>query len=270
MRESVAEGFYPHNKKELEDMVSEFLVSSKKNPNIKGLIVPHAGYVYSGAVAGKVYSLLDSVYDTVIILGTNHTRVGSRVSVSLDDWETPLGVVKNDVELGNKIIKSSEMIHADELSHIYEHSIEVQLPFLQKVLGSFKIVPITVSAELTTAMFERLGDAISKSIPGEKVLFVASSDFTHFGRGYGFAPVEENEVAWVEKTDKEVIDAILEGSVDKFIELARATTVCGVGPIALLLTTLKDAKAQLVDYRTSYDVSKNKDMIVGYAGIVFE
>ncbi len=270
MRQPVAEGFYPFDKKALEELLSQFFVSSKKNPKIKGIIVPHAGYAYSGPVAGKVYSQLDDIYDTVILLGVNHTGVGNRISVSLVDWETPIGIVKNDVILGNKIIDSNEMIRADELSHFYEHSIEVQLPFLQSVFKDLKIVPITVSAELTRAMFEELGNQISKVIKGKKVLVVASSDFTHFGKSYGFAPVEKDEVKWITETDKKVIEAILENNTEKFIESARATTVCGVGPIALLMSILKDEKATLVDYKTSYDLSKNKDMIVGYAGIVFE
>ncbi|MCK5474551.1 MAG: AmmeMemoRadiSam system protein B [Candidatus Aenigmarchaeota archaeon] len=270
MREPVAEGFYPFDKKTLEDILAKFIVSSKKNPHIKGVITPHAGYVYSGASAGKVYSQLDDIYDTVILLGVNHTGVGNRVSVSLVDWETPLGVVKNDVVLGNKIINSSDVIRADELSHIYEHSIEVQLPFLQKILGDFKIVPITVSAELTPDIFKQLGASISKTIEGQKALIVASSDFTHFGKSYGFEPVEKDAVTFVTNTDRHVIDAILEKNTEKFIETARATTVCGVGSIALLMSILKNEKATLIDYKTSYDISKNKDMIVGYAGIVFE
>lgn len=271
MRMPVAEGFYPFEKEDLDKTLDKLLSQAKKKTNNKivGAIVPHAGYAYSGSVAAHVFKMLPK-YDIVVILGTNHSGVGERIAVSCDSWETPLGVVECDKDTAKSIIKQLEIAHFDELAHIYEHSIEVQLPFLQKVLGIFRIVAINVSSEMNGANYELLGNAIQEAVKGKKALVLASSDFTHFGEMYCFAPVKKDEAKWVEKTDKEIIDAIVGFRINEVLELSKATTVCGYAPIAVLLSALKGAKGKLVKYATSYDVSKNKDAIVGYAGIVFD
>lgn len=267
----VADGFYPFEKEELEKTLDKLLSGAKEktNENIVAAIVPHAGYAYSGPVAAHVFKQLPK-YDTVVILGTNHSGVGERIAVSCDSWETPLGTVECDKETAKNIVKRLEIAHFDELAHMYEHSIEVQLPFLLKVLGSFRMVAITVSSEVNGANYESLGNAIREAAAGKRALILASSDFTHFGEMYGFAPVKKDEAKWVEKTDKEIIDAILDFRTSEVLELSKATTVCGYAPIAVLLSAVKGAKGKLVKYATSFDVSKNKDAIVGYAGIVFE
>lgn len=271
MRDPVADGFYPFSRDELDKLLDKLLSGAKvkSSSNIVGAVVPHAGYAYSGPVAAHVFGALPK-FDVVVVLGTNHTGVGERIAVSNDDWETVLGVVECDGAVASDIVKGCEAAHFDELAHMYEHSIEVQLPFLQKVTGGFKLVAVSVSSDVSGKNLELLGDAISEAVRGKKALVIASSDFTHFGKMYGFEPVKKDEVAWVEKTDKEIIDAILDFRVDDAVELSRASTVCGYAPIAVLLSAVKGAKGRLVKYGTSYDVSKNKDAIVGYAGIVFE
>ncbi|MFH1126862.1 MAG: AmmeMemoRadiSam system protein B [archaeon] len=270
MREPVADGFYPFSSDNLDKQLDEILskVKVKKDSCIVGAIVPHAGYAYSGAVAAHVYKML-AKYDVVVVLGTNHTGVGERVAVSLDSWKTPLGVVECDVSVAEDIIDRCEIAHPDELAHMYEHSIEVQLPFLQKVIGSFKLVAVSVSSDLNGRNFELLGEAIREAVSGKKAIVIASSDFTHFGDMYGFKPASKDEVKWVEKTDKKIIDAILGFRAADALELASKTTVCGYAPIAVLLAAVSGSKAKLVKYATSYDVSKDKGAIVGYAGIVF-
>jgi len=271
MREAVADGFYPFSKDELDNVLGKLLSGAKvkTSASIVGVVAPHAGYVYSGPVAAHVFGALPK-FDVVVVLGTNHTGVGERVAVSPEDWETVLGVVECDSEVGEAIVKGCEVAHFDELAHMYEHSIEVQLPFLQKVLGDFKLVAISVSSDMNGKNYEALGEAIREAVAGKRALVVASSDFTHFGAMYGFEPVDKDEVKWVQKTDKEIIDAVLDFRADDVIELSRASTVCGYAPIAVLLSAVRGAKGRLVKYGTSYDVSKNKDAIVGYAGIVFE
>ncbi len=271
MREAVAEGFYPFSKDELDKLIDKLLsdAKAKVSSSIVGVVVPHAGYVYSGPVAAHVFGAL-SKFDVVVVLGTNHTGVGERVAVSPDEWETPIGVVECDSDIAGEIVKNCEAAHFDELAHMYEHSIEVQLPFLQKVLGKFKLVAISVSSDMNSGNYEALGEVISEAVKGKRALVVASSDFTHFGAMYGFAPADKDEVQWVQKTDKEIVDAVLDFRVDDVIELSRASTVCGYAPIAVLLSAVRGARGRLVKYGTSYDVSKSKDAIVGYAGIVFE
>lgn len=271
MREPVADGFYPFSKDDLDKLIGKLLSDAKvkTSSSIVGAVVPHAGYVYSGPVAAHVFGALPK-FDVVVVLGTNHTGVGERVAVSPEDWETVLGVVECDSLVSGEIVKNCEIAQFDELAHMYEHSIEVQLPFLQKVLGDFKLVAISVSSDLNSGNYEALGEAVRDAVAGKRALVIASSDFTHFGAMYGFAPVDKDEVAWVQKTDKEIIDAVLDFRADDVIELSRASTVCGYAPMAVLLSAVRGAKGRLVKYGTSYDVSKSKDAIVGYAGIVFE
>ncbi len=209
------------------------------------------------------------VNETIIILGTNNTGMDASIAVSLDNWQTPLGAVENDVEAGKKIVELSKAALHDEAAHMQEHSIEVQLPFLQAKMQNFKIVPITVSSGLSTKTYAELAEAIKESVKGKRALVIASSDFTHYGEMYGFAPKCDNANKWVHGTDKKVIDAILAHDTEKFIDLAGKTTVCGAGAIATLMHYAKGRKGKLVDYRTSFDVSGDENIIVGYGGIVF-
>lgn len=274
MRAPAALGFYPADKNELSDTIKKMLSKAKESKGkILGAIVPHAGYVYSGQTAAYVYRNLQS-FDTIVILGPNHSGVGEDFALSLEDWETPLGEIKNDVDFGRKLLNNCKMIKVDELAHMYEHSIEVQLPFLQSVMKDFKIVPICISSRLASLEnCEILGESITRTATLNKknILIIASSDMTHFGESYGFAPVSKDQVEWIKKTDKEVIDAILKFDAENAFKLATKTTVCGYAPIITLLYALKGKakSAKLLNYSTSCDISKSTDMIVGYAAIAF-
>jgi AmmeMemoRadiSam system protein B len=271
MRVPTAEGFYPHGKEQVEEFIKKaFSEINVKKRRINGGIVPHAGYIYSGKTASHVYKSLSGDYEGVVLIGPNHTGMGENMAISKEDWETSLGTIKNNKNLTKELLDSSKLIRVDELSHMYEHSVEVQLPFLQYVLKDFTFVPLSVSSSKNIDIYKEAGNAIKKVIKNRKVLVIASSDFTHFGTMYSFSPVNKNEADWVKNTDRKIIDAILEFDVERFVELASSSTVCGYGAIATLLYAMKGTKASLLNYSTSYDVSKNKDAIVGYAGIVFE
>jgi len=227
---------------------------------IVALVVPHAGYVYSGPVAAHAYKELanDGVFDTAVILGPNHTGYGSPVSLWADeDWETPLGKVRVDRELAHDLLAG--VIEVDETAHIYEHSIEVQLPWLQYLYGEVKIVPIAMMAQdLETA--REVGKAISGC--GNNIIIIASTDFTHY---------EPHPVA-TEK-DHSMIAAIV--SLDEE-ELYRQReflncTMCGYGPVASAIVAAKAMgaeRASLLKYATSGDITGDFSRVVGYGSIV--
>ncbi len=273
MRYPVAQGFYPWRKNELLKMLEALFEKAEKKDvgNIIGGVVPHAGYVYSGLTAAHFYKNIRDSYDVVIILGTNHTGLGEKAAISREPWETPLGTVEVDLELADALMDACHHIKADELAHLYEHSIEVQLPFLQYKLKDFRFVPITIMSNGNPAFYMEIGKAIHSCLKGVDALVIASSDFTHFGEGYGFVPTTSDPLQWVKKTDLKAVDAIIELDDMEFLSIAKSTTICGAGAIATLINVMKEEKAKgtLLHYSTSYDVSRKKDIIVGYASVGF-
>ena len=262
MRKSIVAGkFYSEDRVELEKDIKGFI---KKHPNNKVIagIVPHAGYTFSGKCAGSVSSLLPET-DTYIIIGTNHTGMGKEISISLEDFETPLGIVKNDIKLGKEILQELGL-EQDNEAHKYEHSIEVQLPFLQVSQKNFKIVP-TILAHYDLEICKKLAEAIDKASKRlkRKIILLASSDFTHSGPDYGTMTDM--------KIDKEAINKILKLDSKGFLDIANKTTICGAGAICTVIefSKFKGAKkAELINYYDSSSVfpSANK---AGYAGIIF-
>lgn len=224
------------------------------------LVAPHAGYAYSGPVAAHAYKELaeDGVVDTAVILGPNHTGYGYPVSVwTGGSWETPLGEVRIDEEFAHKIL--GEVIEADGTAHLYEHSIEVQLPWLQYLYGEVKIVPVTMLVQdIETA--RTVGKAISRT--GDNIIIVASSDFTHY---------EPHSVA-AEK-DKSMIEAIINLDEEMLYEHREALrcTMCGYGPVAAAIVAAKEMKAKRADllkYASSGDTTGDFSAVVGYGSIV--
>ncbi len=274
-REPVAEDFYPGNAKILKLMLEKLFkdTGTATDKKVTGLIAPHAGYLYSGKTAAKVYAQIEKEYDSVILIGPDHTGMAEAVSISTEPWKTSLGEIDIDKTLAKKIISESDIIIEDNAAHMYEHSIEVQLPFIQYRLKSLKIVPIIIPHNyINLEKLQEIADTISKATEGKKVLFIASSDLTHFGKGYNFVPVEKDELEWVKNTDNTIMQKITELDEIQTLNKARETTVCGSIPIAILIMIMKNKKIDkgtLIDYTTSYEVSKNKDAIVGYGGIVF-
>jgi hypothetical protein len=232
-------------------------VNIKGARKIAALVVPHAGYVYSGPVAAHAYKELanDGIPDTVVIIGPNHTGYGTAVSVWAEGaWKTPFGEVEVNKELAHKLLGG--IIQADETAHLYEHSIEVQIPWLQHLYQEIKIVPVTMMAQdMETA--REVGRAISKA--GDDIITIASSDFTHY---------EPQSIA-TEK-DASMIEAIVnldEEQLYKRRELLDST-MCGFGPVASAIVAAKEAKeATLLKYATSGDTTGDFSRVVGYASI---
>lgn len=263
-RPAVAGRFYPLNPEYLEEELKRcFKGLEIQERDVLGAVCPHAGYVYSGKVAASAYATLPKA-DTYVLIGPNHTGYGSPVSLSKDTWETPLGIVEVDLRLADGFLGS--IVDVDEVGHRYEHSIEVQIPFLQYLFGrSLRILPICMGMqdeETAVEVGNLAADLVSKS--REKVIFIASSDFTHY---------QPAEIA--KKIDSEVIEAILNQDVSEMYDLLykRNASVCGYGPIAAMLTASKKLggkRATLLNYDNSGTVSGDMNAVVGYAAIIVE
>ena len=260
---AVSGQFYPRSKKDLEREISRCFEGAPMGEKaVIGAVVPHAGYMYSGNTAAYVYSALPKA-DTFVFLGPNHTGYGSPVSVSEESWSTPLGEVGSDSEFIRALPK--RIIDIDETAHKYEHSIEVQLPFLQHRFGGFSIVPICMGMQdEETALYVgmELAEAVRKV--RKNVVIIASSDFTHY---------KPDKAA--RENDSYYINSILEFDVPAFYRklYERNASVCGYGAIAAMLTATKALgakKATLLKYSTSGDTTGDLAAVVGYAGIVVE
>ncbi|MBU1136481.1 MAG: AmmeMemoRadiSam system protein B [Nanoarchaeota archaeon] len=267
----VSGSFYPSEEKELAEKVQGFLINEKKE-NVFGAIVPHAGYDFSGKTAGKIYSLIPEKKD-FIILGVNHSGIGKKISMSLEDFKTPLGIAKNNKGLGEEIfnkLKHSELeVEFDENAHEQEHSIEVQIPFLQNSQDRFKIVPILLK-DLKYEECKKIAEIIEEFID-ENVCLIVSSDFTHYGKSYGF--VKDGDAKQnIEKIDDMLIFEILKKSSKSFFTRALKSTVCGVYALTIIteIAKIKNWKVEKIEYTNSGEVTGNWENVVGYAGIVFE
>ena len=241
------------------------LVNPKRQNNIIGLISPHAGYMYSGPVAANgFYKIaLGGKPDSIIILGPNHRGFGEDVSIMTEGkWKTPLGELEIDTEMADDILKNSKIIKNDKKAHQYEHSIEVQLPFIQYIFGKdIKFVPICMTRQDINTDIE-IAKSICSSVVDKNILIIASSDFTHY---------EPQEYA--ENVDKQAINAILEFNPEKLYDMIyhQNLTMCGPGPITVMLIaceTLGSKKAELLKYATSGDVSGMYNQVVGYASLI--
>ncbi|MBN2202806.1 MAG: AmmeMemoRadiSam system protein B [Candidatus Aenigmarchaeota archaeon] len=275
LRNAVFSGsFYNDNPIKLKKTIDSFISNCEKRQTL-GLVVPHAGYIFSGKTACIAYSAVKKDFDTIILFGTNHNSLGS-IDVSNEAWETPLGILEPDIELIEEITKDFS-IKQSNAPHQIEHSIEVQLPFIKHVFGDVKIVPISMNPYyFDSESCEYVGSKVAFAVKklGRKALLVASSDFTHYGASYGFEPYRgsKNVLEKIKENDMALVDLITKlrpESVIDFVEKNKMT-VCGYGPIAAMLFAAKQLGAKsgkLLDYSTSFDVSKNKEAIVGYAGI---
>jgi AmmeMemoRadiSam system protein B len=234
---------------------------------VVGLICPHAGYMFSGPVAAHSYYQLaiDGKPDLVFILGPNHTGLGSGLAVMNEGvWRTPLGDVEIDAEAANQVVQESKIVDVDEAAHNYEHSIEVQLPFLQYLYGGgFKIVPICfLMQDLNSA--REVGEALAKIAAQRNAVMIASSDMTHY------EPQEKAQSKDLKAL--EAVEAMDEARFYSIIESQRVTA-CGYGPIGALVTAAKSLgvkEAKLLCYKTSGDVIGDYSGVVGYAAVCFK
>ena len=261
----VAGQFYPASAPELKRMLKGMVAEKAKRQEVIGLISPHAGYIYSGAVAGATISRV-KFKDTFIIMGPNHSGRGKPFSIMTEGkWQTPLGEVEIDSELGRQILAHSRYLEEDTAAHLYEHSIEVQLPFLQYFSSEFKLVPI-VLAYAGGAIYKEIGKEIAKAIKdlNKQVVIIASSDMTHY-----------ESQAWAQKKDNKAIEAVLALDEDELLKRVDEFNIsmCGYGPAVSLIAAAKElgAKgAELVKYQTSGDTTGDYSSVVGYAGIIIK
>jgi AmmeMemoRadiSam system protein B len=233
---------------------------------VVGLICPHAGYVYSGAVAANAYYELglDGVPETVVVLGPNHTGYGSALAL-MDGgvWRTPLGDVEVDSVVARELCGETGLLDVDEVAHRFEHSVEVQLPFLQFLFGSgFKFVPVCFGLQ-DLASAEEIGNALVEVLSGRNAVIIASSDFSHY--------VPASVAA---RKDGLALEAVEEMDARKFLSVVESenVTACGYGPIAALITAAKGlmaTEAKVLQYKTSGDITGDNSSVVGYAAVVF-
>ncbi len=266
IREPIAAGqFYPGSLDGLKKMLESMVDDRAGKVEAIGLISPHAGYIYSGMVAGAVISKI-KLNDTVVILGPNHTGRGKGFSImTKGSWLTPLGETEIDKELGKQILSSSSYLEEDYVAHQFEHSLEVQVPFLQYFRPDVRIVPI-VMAHARGNIYKKIGKELAGAIKEskKKVTILASSDMTHY---------EPQESA--RKKDSKAIEAILNLDEDELLRRVADfdISMCGYAPVVSLISAAKEmgaTKAELVKYQTSGDATGDYSSVVGYAGILLK
>lgn len=277
---AVAGSFYPDNPNALKKIIEDCFLDNAgvgELPELAefngvdypiNIMVPHAGYQYSGAIASHGYcNLVQKGFPEVfIILSPNHTGYGSEISVFNEgEWITPLGNVVVDCDFANSIISNSDIASADFSAHIHEHSIEVQLPFLQYFSNDFKIVPITMGSQTFTASTD-LAKAIFEAAKelNKSYAVIASTDLSHF-----------NNQEKANKVDGFVLEDIEEMNEFKLFEevIQYNITMCGYGPVmtAILVSKMSDKNScEILAYRTSGDVTGDFTSVVGYASGIFK
>jgi MEMO1 family protein len=276
-----AGSFYASSENELRKQVEDCFLGKKgpgelpgkRKGKLVGVIAPHAGYAYSGMCAAWTYKAIgeSEVPDLYILLGPNHHGTGS--GMSLETFQGPFGLIRTDLDFAGKLAEKGT-IKVNEAIHLQEHSIEVQLPFLQFSMGrdteKLKVLQILVDGDLD---LKKAAIDLKETImdTGKKVVFIISSDFTHYGRDYKYVPFVDDIPQSIIDLDKEAINPILKGDVNAFTTLLdeKAFTICGVLPIELFLRTVKFTKADLEAYYTSGDLIGKYKSSVSYASIIF-
>ncbi len=270
--------FYPGDARELRALIEHSFSNQRFGPGrgppstekrkIYGIVSPHAGYVYSGAVAANGFYKISSLdFQDVIMVGPNHYGIGSWVAAMREGtWETPLGQVHVNSQLVEKIAERAPALDFDHQAHSRDHCLEVQLPFLQYIKQNFKIIPIVLISQRSDIAFE-LGNAISETMLEKDItdstVLLASSDLTHY---------EPNDEA--HRKDNELIKAILALDVNKFYAVLERLNVsaCGYGAIATMMIAARNlgaTRGELLKYATSGDVTGDISAVVGYSSIVF-
>lgn len=294
VRRAQAWGFHPFDsegeRREIERCFrsrhgagAEPRVNEEGPRRVVGGVAPHAGLIYSGPIASHLYHRLaqDGRPETFVIVGVSHGGNPGFATMFDAVWRMPMGDVQVDSELARAIVKHSEFVDINPEAHDGEHSIEIQLPFLQYVYGEkLRIVPITVGYG-DYGMCENVGKAIAEAAGelGRDAVVLGSTDFTHYGALYGYTPAGtrpfERVLRWVYETDRSLIDLIVSLDAEGLVRTVRENnyTMCGYLPVATMLVAAKAmgaSKGELLKYATSYDVQGSTDLIVGYASIAIE
>ena len=262
---AVAGRFYPIDPALLDADLDSFLATGTPQQKIRAqaCLVPHAGYKYSGHVAGAVYSRME-IPPRVVLLGPRHFPRGASFAILSDGaWKTPLGLAAIDRDLSEKIMRACPLLREDSVAHESEHSLEVQLPFLQRLAPSFAFVPIVIGLA-QYADLEELGHAIADVIGSElaPILIIASSDMNHY---------ESDAVTRVK--DRKAIDRILALDPRGLFDTVRNEDIsmCGYGAAVAMLTAVRRmgaTRAELARYSNSSETNGDLQEVVGYAGIV--
>lgn len=261
---AVADRFYPGSPKALLQTITDLFPVTENITKSKALAVvsPHAGYVYSGALAAETFSAV-KIPETVIILGPNHHGQGAPVSLSVETWDMPLGKVPIDLAIANHLLEDSEYIKIDETAHKFEHSLEVQVPFLQMLQKNLSIVPLVLS-RISYALCEDVAGSLARVIDGSNkdVLIVASSDMSHYETRRSAEKKDHSALQCIEQLNP---SALYHTVFDNHISM------CGVIPVVIALLAAKACGAQqssLVGYTDSGFITGDTDQVVGYAGVV--
>lgn len=274
MREPVFNGsFYPKYKDETE----KFIDSALEKAEIKGdfskakcYVAPHAGYIYSGYTAAYTYKAIASNsrlkdVDTIVLIGPNHTGIGTPLSISFEDWRTPLGTAKNDLEFSKELVNYSGSIYHDESAHEDEHSLEVQLPFLQRLVGKKRYVFVCMGDQ-EVENSELLAKAVTSTAEklGREITVLASSDFDHY---------EKDSIA--RKKDMELAGYLKNMDYIGFNKAVKSLndSICGFGPITAALLCSKHygaKKGEMLDFSNSGNVTKDYDKVVDYMSWAFQ
>ena len=254
--------FYPAEPEVLRDEISGYLEDAERKPikgNIRGLIVPHAGYLYSGGTAAYGYALLEgSKYKTVVVISPSHREYFEGATVYPGTaYRTPLGQININQRLREELVKTSTVVAINDAGHRDEHAIEVQLPFLQQVLPEFSLLPLVIGKQSREICFE-LGDALGTILAGEDALLVASTDLSHY---YAVAMANQLDAVMirdVKQFDFEQLMNDLEGG---------KTEACGGGPTVAVMRAarmLGATRAEILRYSNSGDITGDHRSVVGY------
>ena len=262
---AVAGSFYPSEPQELARQIAEFAppVARAGKTLARGCVIPHAGYIYSGHVAGAVYSLLE-IPARCILLGPRHSPRGEAMAIlSQGSWRTPFGDAPVDAELAAELMQACPRLREDAVAHEREHSLEVQIPFLQRLAPDFRFVPVVLGAD-RYPLLEELGHAVAKVVAAqnERVLVIASTDMNHY----------ESD-AITRAKDGRAIERILALDPRGLYDTVRGEgiTMCGYAATTAMLVTMRDLgaeSAELVRYATSGDITGDREEVVGYAGLI--
>jgi AmmeMemoRadiSam system protein B len=260
---AVSGQFYPSSSSALTEQVRGFIQEDVEKAHAIGIVSPHAGIMYSGAVAGAVFSRI-RFPGTFVLIGPNHTGMGSPVSImSSGTWQMPIGELKINEDLAKKMMEHSDIIEEDPLAHAMEHSLEVQLPFILFYSADVSIVPVTMmsdSLETCRVVGETIAHAVKTA--RDPVTIVASSDMSHY---------VSDSTARVK--DRKAVEKVLALDPEGLYNIIRkeGITMCGFMPVTTMLFAARQLgakKAELVRYMTSGEVSGDYDYVVGYAGMI--
>jgi AmmeMemoRadiSam system protein B len=262
-RPAVANQFYPGSPAELEKMIASLLPEPtiNKKPAL-AVMSPHAGYVYSGDLAAQTLGYVQ-IPETVIILGPNHHGRGALVAVSLCSWDMPNGIVPIDTSTAEQLISASVHIVADESAHLNEHSLEVQVPFLQALQPKLSLVPICVSHisyQVCTEVAQALSTLIGNS--EKSLLILASTDMSHFESRSSASRKDNIALQRITSFDPEGLYRVV---------LKEQISMCGFIPVTIALLAAQNLggrRAEIIGYSDSGVISGDTDRVVGYAGVV--